>query len=454
MDCLRGLLISPDRNLLKELGSAVARIMPAIPLRKVGYYPESPELETLTLTYAPVFVILDMADPQAAVRAALTVQRRARGAQFIAVCRDACRDTVVAAMRAGMRELINLPLAAEDLERALTNTVALLKEHPPAITHTQHVVSFLPAKPGVGASTVALHTALALSRFGTEQAALMDLDVDSGILDFMLKLPFSHGITDLADHAPHMDENLWLRMATRVGNLDLLRSGHPQPGQRISSLQAEHLVAFARRNYTAVCLDLPASLDAVAAAVLDQSRLIFLVTTPELASLHLARRRLESLDELRLRDRVRLILNRAAADQLLSAQAIEDLLGIGVYETFPNDYAGLQSALANGRALDFDTPLGRCFLRLARRIAGVPVAAAEPKKGLLDMLRLSALRRLLAPPSAPVAAPVPRQLPQPALTMCSIMTSESSDNRFTQIGATVPVEITPPATAFRRSRVM
>jgi pilus assembly protein CpaE len=453
MDCLRGLIVSPDQDLLKELGGAVARILPAMPLRKVGHYPESPELETLTHTYAPVFVILDMADPQAAVRIALTIQRHARGTQFIAVCHDTCRETVVAAMRAGMREVINLPLETEDLERALTNTVAILNEQPPAVTHTQHVVSFLPAKPGVGTSTIALHTALALSRFGNEQGALMDLDVDSGILDFMLKLPFSHGIADLAGHAPQMDENLWLRMASRVGNLDLLRSGNPPPGQRVSSLQAEHLVAFARRNYNVVCLDLPAALDAVAAAVLDQSRLIFLVTTPELASLHLARRRLDMLDELHLRDRTRLILNRTTSDQLLSAQAIEDLLNIDVYEMFPNDYSGLQSALANGRAVDFDTPLGRCFLRLARRIAGVPLAPAEPRRGLLDLLGLSGLRRLLSPRSIPVTTSA-LQLPQSSLGLCSITTSGSDDTRLTQISTTVPVEIAAPATTFRRSRVM
>ncbi len=78
---------------------------------------------------------------------------------------------------------------------------------PPAIeADTNQVYSFLPSKAGVGASTMAMNTAVAMSRVPDSSVLLSDFDLNSGMVRFMLKLDGAYCVTDATEHALDMDE--------------------------------------------------------------------------------------------------------------------------------------------------------------------------------------------------------------------------------------------------------
>jgi Flp pilus assembly CpaE family ATPase len=270
-----------------------------------------------------------------------------------------------------MRDLLTLPFDRTDIHNALSRVLRFVKEEATASGQGQQLVSFLPAKVGSGASTVALQTAFTISRFGGGRTALIDFDFDFGVIDFMLKLPFGHGLADLIEYGPLMDETVWSRTVSKFGDLDVVRAGKTAPGRRFTAVQARHAFDFAIRNYNVVCADLPGPLDDLAIAVLAQSSQILLVCTPEISSVYLARKRLETLTDLGLQDKVRIILNRYNPKGILRKEGVEDVLKMEVASTIPNEYGALQNALTNGRPLDLTTPLGRCFTEISNRILGV-----------------------------------------------------------------------------------
>lgn len=411
MQSLRGLFIGADSQLATELESVLLHVTSALSLRKVKRIPSDTELESMVQLYAPAIVFLDMADSDAALHLADLVHHHAPGVQIIGIAAEATRETLFAAVRSGMRDVLSRPLVVTDVHRALTRIYRFVEENPQPASHRQRILSFLPAKVGSGASTVALHTAFTMSRFGSARIALMDFDFDCGVIDFMLKLPYSPGMSDVAEYGSRLDESIWSRVVTRFGNLDVLRAGNPQP--RVNSNHTGHILNFARRSYDVICVDLPGAFDESAISVFEQSHSIFIVCTPDLPSLHLARRRLELLREMNLGDRAHVIYNCYNPKAVLSKEAVEDVLGTEVFAVIDNDWAALQTALVNGRPLDLDTPLGRNFTRITHKILGVDRQNAGGKpSSIWANLRNLFFPSQSIPPKSPGRKPL-AQLPAP-----------------------------------------
>ena len=78
-------------------------------------------------------------------------------------------------------------------------------------------------------------------------------------------------------------------MVTSIENLDVLHAGRLNPDFRIEPAQIRHMMDFMRRNYQALCFDLSGNLEKYSLEIMHESKKIFLVCTPEIPSLHLAR---------------------------------------------------------------------------------------------------------------------------------------------------------------------
>ena len=105
--------------------------------------------------------------------------------------------------------------------------------------------AFLPAKAGSGATTIAVNTSLALSRMPDAHVLLADLDLNCGMVGFMLLLNQSpYSIVDAAENALDLDENLWPKIVSTKDNLDVLPVGKLSPGFRIEATQIALDYAF------------------------------------------------------------------------------------------------------------------------------------------------------------------------------------------------------------------
>ena len=244
-------------------------------------------------------------------------------------------------MRAGIREFIAVPDGLKELGSAVERALAALERTPVSIPETDEVITFLPAKPGVGSSTIALNVSAALAAETGTKVLLADFDLNCGIIDFLLRLEGGHSLVEAAEHAAHLDEELWPKLVARACKMDVLPAGPIKPGFRIEPAAIRYLMDFSRRNYDVICADLSGLMERFSVDLMQESKRIFLVCTPELPALHLARQKLEYLRSLGLEDRVAMMLNRAQKRSLMSCADIEKLIGLPVAIQIPNDYRGV-----------------------------------------------------------------------------------------------------------------
>jgi pilus assembly protein CpaE len=363
---LRGAIIAPNIELaellntrLKEVGGVdVARIM--------DHYPDETELPRFLRGSAPQVVFLSLEEMAPVARVAKAIEALVPGTQMIAIHRQMDSQLLLEVMRVGVREFLAAPFDHQEVYDALRRAAEALDKHPPTMEATDRIYAFLPSKQGVGATTLAVNFAGALSRRPDCNALLADFDLNSGLVGFMLKVAHGYSVIDAAENSSRMDETLWPQMVSSLGRLDVLQAGHMNPSYRIEPLQVRRLLDFARRNYKAICADLSGNMELYSVEILHEAARVFLVCTPEIPSLHLAREKLNFLRSLDLDDKVDVLVNRAQRRGCIPFSEIERLLGRKILMAFPNDYTGVHRALTVGTFAERTSELGKAFDALAK----------------------------------------------------------------------------------------
>ena len=209
---------------------------------------------------------------------------------------------------------------------------------------------------------------------------LADLDLDSGLIGFLLKAKGSYSIADAARNLQHLDESYWRGLVfSGIPDLDVITAPPPATPGLISPDQIEPVVAFARTLYDWMILDLGHNLNSYTLPVLGHLDGLYLVTSYEIPALHQAKGIIQSvLHAGYSQDRLHLLMNRMPKHNEVTLDEIGEMLGLPVTETIPNDYGALQEAYAEGRLLNPDTSLGKSYAHLVARMAGLD----EKKKRL------------------------------------------------------------------------
>ncbi len=391
MATLRGAVICPDPEIGARFDEAIAEIPGIQIIREMRRYPDLLELMRMVRSSVPHVVFLSIEDLPKALELLEGLKSQAPGVQVAALSRTLDPAALLEAMRAGIRECLAMPFDRGELAEAASRIAAAVRDAPVLLDVTEHVYAFLPSKQGVGTSTVAMNVAVALGRRKKGEVLLLDMDLSSGIIGFMLKLTNTHCVVDAAENAHSLDESIWDQIVCKKGGIEIVHSGRLNPDFRIDAQQIRHILDFARRNYKTVCVDISGNLEKYSIEVMHEAREIFMVVTPEIPSLHLAREKLGFLHRLDLADRVQVLLNRYHKKSLVTPSQIESLLGVPIAFTFQNDYQGVHAALQDGRAVEPASELGKQFQTLADSILGLKTeesSQAPQKKRIVEFFSI------------------------------------------------------------------
>lgn len=365
---LRGLIISPDTELSDRLSQALTDLGTVSTARIINEYPNGGDLARIVRASSPQVVFLSAESLTRAGAVLKDLEGVGSGIQVIAINRECTPQSLLEAMRMGIREYLSLPFHRQSVFEAIQRISEQLSRRPAEVATTEHVYCFLPSKAGVGTSTLALNVSVAMSKLPDTRVVLGDFDLNSGMMRFMLKLTNEYSVADACEHAANMDESLWPQLVTNLGTLDVLHAGRLNPHLRVEPTQIRYLTDYLRRNYQALCFDLSGNLEKYSIELMHESKRVFLVCTPEIPSLHLAREKYQFLRSLDLEGRVSVLVNRAQKRQLISNDQIEQILGLPVQMIFPNDYQSVHKAVTIGRWVDFETDLGKHIQSFAHNL--------------------------------------------------------------------------------------
>ncbi|MEO8027136.1 MAG: hypothetical protein ABI823_11715, partial [Bryobacteraceae bacterium] len=224
---MRAILICPEESLRTKFEAAAAEFERLSIFKILTAYPEVDVLRRLVRSSTPdvIFISHENAEVAESLNSAL-------GKDFPRVPRIGLHTSQEPAifrqaMRMGVRELLCSPFNRAELGEALGQIATHLEEHPADVGCTDHFFAFMPAKAGVGASTVAANFTWALSEMPGVTPLLADFDQHSGMVGFQFNANNDFTLSDPAARIKKLDDEAWARLVTRVGNVELLLSGAP-----------------------------------------------------------------------------------------------------------------------------------------------------------------------------------------------------------------------------------
>jgi MinD-like ATPase involved in chromosome partitioning or flagellar assembly len=317
-------------------------------------------------TTRPDVMLLEMTEPGRDLSLADTIHAQCPDIPLVGL---ASRDVQVLLSRnpnSNVASVAAWPFTVTELEEAVSGAV-----HKSNGGIHENLVAFLPGKAGSGASTVVLNAARVVSHDLKQRVLVLEADLHSGLLSAMLQVPVKFSIRDALAEAPRADNMLWQRYITSAVGVDFLLTNTAVKEPIPSWTHYFHLLRFAAPKYDLMMVDLPEVVNTATAEVVRRARAVYVVATPDLASLKLSQQRCQELEHWGVdRGRIRALLNRGQKSDI-DAKEAEKMLGCPVAATFPNDYKAIRRAITEGSSIDIRSDLGQAYLNFSRMITGV-----------------------------------------------------------------------------------
>jgi len=311
-----------------------------------------------------------------------------------------------AAMQAGLRDVVSMPLSLEQLEasvraaaqwsRALRDRVT--GEESAAGALGGQLVAVAGAKGGVGTTTVALQLVLAAVRAAPGRpVCLVDFDLQKGDLRGFLDLPYRRSVVDLVEVADeisvrHLQETLYTH---KEGFRVLLAPDEGERAEEVSSATARSVLSAVKARHALTVVDLGAQVSEASAIGAEMAGRLLVVTTPDVVALRGVRRLRELWRRLQVREDedLHVVLNRTSRKLEIQPDLARKVIGAQLTQTaLPDDFAALQTSVNTGAPARLeDAKLRGAFEKLAAELDVLP-GPAEPEapggesRGLLARL--------------------------------------------------------------------
>jgi len=373
------LLIAPGRPLAEAFRSGVSSARIFQVLADLKAYPAPQALEIRVRQLKPDVILLDLAtDLDIALSLIQAVTTMDPPVKVVGIHTNQDSQAVLRSLRAGAVEFLHAPFDPATHNEAYSRLRRLVAPAPlPKSKVLGRTVAFASSKPGSGASTLATQTAFSLHRLTGKRVLLVECDLAGGTIAFYLKLTHTHSMVDALQHVDRMDATMWKSLAIHHQGVDVLPAPAAPYAEPVDPARLRALMDQARAYYDWVVLDLPSVFNPTSLMTVTDCDLAFLVSTPELASLHLTRKVIQLVQQLGFpKDRFQILVNRTSRQQDISTADMEKLFDCGVHARIPGDYFALHRVVTLGQPLGGDGELGRSIENLARGLAGTNTAEA------------------------------------------------------------------------------
>jgi pilus assembly protein CpaE len=227
------------------------------------------------------------------------------------------------------------------------------------------VILFYGAKGGVGTTTIAINSAIALHKELGRLVCLIDANLQFGDHRVFLDLGLDRmSVVDLAT-APTVDPDLIHQVLVKhESGIDLLLAPpSPETAELVTHDHLPSLIGMMKSDFDYIVIDVDKRLDEVNLRIMDVADTIYLVMTADLPCLKNVRLVLETIGHLGYSDdKVKLILNRSNAFTGINIKNAESALKRKIDFQIINEYRSAIGALNSGAPFMYtksDSALGK-----------------------------------------------------------------------------------------------
>ena len=383
---MKALMISRDAQLHDEIAAQGAARMPV--LRLLERRPGLRDAVDRMLPDAPELVIVDASGIDA--DEADLLERLARqypAAVLMLLTRGQQQDVLIRAMRAGMREVLQLPLVHKAFHEAMDRV-----DIQAGVTQMRDgkVLAFISCKGGSGATFLSTNFAYALAALAGCKVLLIDLHGQFGDATlYVSDQKPAMTLSDICAQITRMDGAFLASCLVHVTpNFGVLAAAD-DPGHKVD-MQPEHMdriLGVARQHYDYIVLDVGRQIDALSLRALDSADVIYPVLQLALPDIRDGRRLLDIFRSLGYPgERLRLIVNRYEKGGRLRLADLEQALGASVVHTVPNDYLAATDSVNQGIPLLQLSRTSAVARSLADLVEQVTARRVTESRGLFDRL--------------------------------------------------------------------
>ncbi|HTW64112.1 MAG TPA: P-loop NTPase [Bryobacteraceae bacterium] len=385
---LTALSIIADQELAGQLAAALERTRSFQILSEFKSYPSHQTLEMRLRQTKPDVILLDLAsDLDQACELIRCISSFNLRAHVVGLHVRNDSDAILRSLRSGASEFLYAPFDVQTQIDAVARLRRLLQPEPAEAAEPGSIIAFSSAKPGSGASTLAAQTAFALRRSTSQRVLLADFDLMGGMIGFYLKLTNSKSLLDVLASADRLQDGAWASAVASADGVDILPAPESPYAGPIDAARLHAVMEYARMNYDWVVIDLPVVFQRLSLMAISEADRAFLVSTPELPSLHLARKAVNLLDQLGFpKERFQIMMNRIDRRDEIAGSDIERLFNCAIDARIPNDYFSLHRAVTLGQPVDAHCELGKAMESLASRLSG---GGPDRKRAALSNLQVA-----------------------------------------------------------------
>lgn len=388
------LLDSEIRDLFRESGDfSVAQTVPTAAALVAEVAEREPGLVLLHETLGPAPALAIVRD---------LLERRPTLA-VVLVSRDAGAAMLAAAMEAGARGVVTLPVSFADVQTRLTSAAAWSQrvrdrladtEDPDNALSLGRIVAVAGAKGGSGVTTIAAQLALAAARAGGRRGVcLVDLDLQAGDVATFFGVTAHHDLADLVEVADELTaRSISGALFRHASGVHILPA--PEEGERaemVTTGVARRVLGVLRTMFDAVVVDCGSVVSEANLGAIEIADRVLVVSTPDVLSLRGAHRLTRMWDRLQVRKPADcdVLLNRASRKSVvqpgLARKVVESPLAA---TTVPARFRRLEEA-ANTGATDTvgDKRLARAYGQIALDVGLVPRPVRRRGRGDAGILQ-------------------------------------------------------------------
>jgi pilus assembly protein CpaE len=321
------------------------------------------------LTGQPVVLVLGPSyanGPELGAVEQLLTARREVGA--VMVTNELTTDLLQQALRAGVKDVLPLPVESSDLAQAVARVASSLTvAAPTAPTGPQleadgeigRVITVFSTKGGAGKSVIATNLGVVLAQRSPKPVVLIDADLQFGDIAVMLKLSPEHTIVDAVSALDRLDSSFLQNLLVKhepSGLLVLPAPLEPAFADQIGAAEMIRIVELLRTFCSFVVIDTPAYFNDVVLGLIEVSDDVLLVAGMDIPNIKNVKIGLQTLRLLNTpMEKLRLILNRSNSKVKLDVSEVERTLGIQADAQVPSDVV-VPQAVNKGEAVVLNAP--------------------------------------------------------------------------------------------------
>jgi pilus assembly protein CpaE len=264
------------------------------------------------------------------------------------------------AIRLGAKECFTFPIQTEDFHQAVKRILARTEIRTGPAKPGQ-IISFLGCKGGVGTTFLAANLATLLAQERRGKVLLVDLDLGFGQLNYFFDVHPEHTLAEVIENIDRLDNDYLQSIFCPIGdNCYLLAApARLEEAEAINAGHLEKIISYIKENleFRWILIDCCHQLDEITMKALEFSEYLVLVTAQSIPALSNAKKMLDILAVLDLRElEVEVWVNSWDRQHELVVADVENFLGKKIAGTITCDYKQASFSINEGKLLVQNSP--------------------------------------------------------------------------------------------------